>query len=112
MANFQDITGIKIAQAAMTTEYTVIYTSPTDTRTYVKDITVVNTTSTSKNIYVNLVPSAVTTDASNAIFYNTPLPANTTVQWCGIQILNPADTVEVKASDTGCTVSVSGGEAV
>jgi hypothetical protein len=54
----------------------------------------------------------VTTDASNAIFYNTPLPANTTVQWCGIQILNPGDTVEVKADAVGCTVSVSGGDAV
>ena len=38
MAEYQDITGIKIAQAAMTTAYVVIYTSPTDTRTYVKDI--------------------------------------------------------------------------
>ena len=34
MADFQDITGIKIAQAAITTDYVVIYTSPTDTRTY------------------------------------------------------------------------------
>ena len=112
MADYQDITGIKIAQAAMTTDYVVIYTSPTDTRTYVKDITVVNTTSSSRRIYINLVPQGIVTDASNAIFYDTPLPPNTTIQWCGIQILNPADTVEVKASDTGCTVSVSGGEAV
>ena len=38
MADFQDITGIKIAQAAITTGYVVIYTSPTDTLTYIKDI--------------------------------------------------------------------------
>jgi len=112
MSEYQDITGIKIAQAAMTTVYEVIYTSPTDTRTYIKDITVVNTTSATKRIYVNLVPAEATTGTGNAIFYNTMLPAYTTIQWTGIQILNPLDTLEVKADAVGCTVSVSGGEAV
>jgi len=41
---FQDITGIKIAQEALTTAYSILYTTPTSTRTYVKDITVANTT--------------------------------------------------------------------
>ena len=112
MAEYQDITGIKIAQAAMTTVYEIIYTSPTDTRTYIKDVTVVNTTGSTKRIYVNLVPAEAATGTGNAIFYNTMLPAYTTVQWTGIQILNPLDTLEVKADAVGCTVSVSGGEAV
>lgn len=112
MSEYQDITGIKIAQAAMTTVYEIIYTSPTDTRTYIKDVTVVNTTSATKRIYVNLVPAEAATGTGNAIFYNTMLPAYTTIQWTGIQILNPLDTLEVKADAAGCTVSVSGGEAV
>ena len=41
---FQDITGIKIAQEALTTSFDTYYTTPDDTRTYVKDITVSNTT--------------------------------------------------------------------
>ncbi len=55
VAEYQDITGIKIAQAAMTTAYVVIYTSPTDTRTYVKDIMITGnklpTVNVNKNIY-------------------------------------------------------------
>ena len=58
MAEYQDITGIKIAQAAMTTDFVVVYTSPTDTRTYVKDIMIANTTGSggsSIDVSVNIV---------------------------------------------------------
>ena len=89
MSEYQDITGIKLAQAELTTDYEVIYTSPTDTRTYIKDITVINTSGGSKRIYINVVPAEATTISANAIFYNTLLPAYTTVQWTGVQILNP-----------------------
>jgi hypothetical protein len=89
-----------------------VYTTPANTRTFVKDITIVNTTSASINIYVSLVPPSGTAGTSNAIFYANALPANTTVDWCGAQILNESGTIQVKASATGCTIIVSGGEAV
>jgi hypothetical protein len=112
MANFQSITQARLGQAAMTASYATVYTTPANTRTFVKDIDVVNTTSASISIYVNIVPSGQTATTSNAIFYGNALPGNTTVQWTGTQIMNASDTIQVKASTTGCTVTVSGGEGV
>jgi hypothetical protein len=109
---FNNITPLQLGQAAMTTSYATIYTVPANTRTYVKDIDVVNTTGSTIGIYISLVPSGGTAGTSNALFYNTPLPLNTIVQWAGSQILNAGDTIQVKASAVGCTITVSGGEAV
>ena len=109
---YYDITPTQLGQAAMTTSYATIYTVPANTRTFVKDVTVVNTTSSPINIYVSLVASGGTAGTSNAIFYGNALPGNTTVEWCGAQILNESGFISVKASATGCTVTVSGGEAI
>jgi len=109
---FQDITGTRLGQVEMTTDYIAMYTSPPNTRTYIKDITITNTTGSSIGIYVSLVPNEGVVGASNAIFYNSQLPAYTTVQWTGAQILNQGDTVQVKASAVGCTVNITGGEAI
>jgi len=109
---YNNITPVKLGQAAITTGYTTIYTVPTSTRTFVKDLDIINTTAAAVGIYVSLVPSAGTAGTSNALFYNTQLPANTIVQWAGSQILNAGDTIQVKATTTGCTITASGGEAV
>lgn len=109
---YNNITPLQLGQAAITTSYATIYTAPANTRTYVKDIDVINTTATTKGIYISLVPSGGTAGTDNALFYNTQLPPNTIVQWAGSQILNAGDTIQVKASATGCTITVSGGEAV
>lgn len=111
---FQNIVGLQLGQAAMTTSYATIYTVPSNpaTRTYVKDITIVNTTSSAIGIFVNFVPSGGSASAANAVFYNNALPGNTTVQWTGSQILNSGGTVQVKGSSAGCTVTVTGGEAI
>jgi hypothetical protein len=110
---FQNITGLQLGQAAMTASYATIYTTPSTpvTRTYVKDITICNTTAGTLSVYVSLVPSGGSAGASNALFYGNSLAANTTVQWTGSQIMNAGDTIQVKASNTGCTVTVTGGEA-
>ena len=109
---YNNITPLQLGQAAITTSYTTVYTAPANTRTYVKDIDIVNTTSATIGIYVHLVPSGGTAGTSNALFYNTPLPLNTIVQWAGSQIIDAGATIQVKASATGCTITVSGGEAV
>ena len=96
----------------MTTSYATIYTVPSNTRTFVKDIDIINTTSSSIGIYVNIVQSGSTATTANAIFYNNALPGNTTVQWTGTQIMNVGDTIQVKASATGCTATISGGEGI
>ena len=41
---YQNITGIQLGQAEITTGYTTVYTTPATSRTYVKDINICNTT--------------------------------------------------------------------
>lgn len=109
---YYDITPIKIAQAAMTTSYVTIFTAISNTRVFVKDIDIVNTTAASINIYVSLVPASGSAGTGNALFYNIALPANTMVQWSGSQILDGGDFISVKASAVGCTITISGAEAI
>lgn len=109
---YSNITPVQLAQAALTTSYATVYTALANSRTYVKDITIINTTSSAINIYLSLVPSGGTAGSSNALFYGNSLPANTTVQWTGSQIMNATDTIQVKASAVGCTATITGGEAV
>lgn len=112
MANYQNVTPVKLGQAAMTTSYATVYTTPSLSRTIVKDINVINTTAAAIDIYISLVPSGGTAGTGNALFYANELPANTTMQWTGTQIMDAGDTIEAKASAVGCTITVSGGEAV
>jgi hypothetical protein len=112
VANYQSITPVQICQAAMTTSYVTLYTVPNNVRTYLKDFDIINTTSAIVYIYVSLVPSGDTAGTANAIMYNNALPAYTTMQWNGSQVLESGTTLQVKASAAGCTITASGGEAV
>lgn len=112
MANFQSVTPTQLGQAVLTTSYTTLYTVPASTRTYVKQMDICNTTGSSINVFVSLVPPAGTAGAGNALFYNTTLAGYSTLSWTGTQILNAQDTIQVKASGVGCTITASGGEAV
>lgn len=109
---YQNITGVQLGRAAITTSYATLYTAPSSTRTYVKDIDVCNTSSAPISIYISFVPSGGTAGTSNALFYNTTVDAYSTLQWSGCQILNAGETIQVKAGATGCTVHATGGEAV
>jgi len=109
---FQDITGIKMAQEALTTAYSILYTTPTSTRTYVKDITVANTTSGSLNVFVHIVPDGSSAGTANALLYTKAIAADDIYQWSGLQIMNANDTLQAKASGTGLTINVSGANAV
>lgn len=109
---YNNITPIKLVQSAITTAYVSAYTVPTSTRTFVKDIDITNTTSSTIGIYVHLVPADGTVGTSNALFYNLQLPANTVMQWTGSQIMDHNDTIQFKASAAGCTINITGGEAV
>ena len=111
MANYQNVIPARLGQAAMTTSYTTLYTTPLVTRTYVKDFDIINTTAATVHIYVHIVPSGSLVTTANALLYYNALPAYTTMQWTGSQIMNPGDTIQIKASATGCTITASGGEA-
>lgn len=110
--SYYDITPKRLGQAAMTTSYATIYTTPDNTRTFVKDIDIINTTSAIVHIYVSLVPMNGTAGTGNALFYYNALPAYTTMQWAGSQILEAGGFISVKASAVGCTITVSGAEAI
>ena len=113
---FQNITGIKLGQLVLTTTYAQLYIVPKNIRTYVKDIDICNTTGSAITAYVSLVISGGTPSASNALFYNTNIPAYSTMQWTGSEILEAGDTIWVKASvdpvlGAGLTINATGGEA-
>lgn len=112
MANFQNIIGLQLGQAGLTTSYATIYTVPATYRTYVKQFDICNTTAGTINVYVSFVPSGGSAGTSNAILYNTILPAYSTLQWCGAQVINAGGTIQAKASATGCTMTITGGEAI
>lgn len=109
---YYDITPVKLGQAAITTSYVTIYTAPANTRAFVKDIDIVNTTAAAVSVYVSLVPVGDSAGTDNALFYANSIPANTTMQWAGTQILDTGDFISVKASATGCTITVSGAEGI
>lgn len=109
---YNNITPLKLAQTAMTTSYVVVYTVPDNSRTYVKDINICNTTAGALTIDISLVPDGGTAGTSNALFYGFSVAANTVYRWSGVQIMNAGDTIQVKASNTGITATISGGEAV
>jgi len=109
---YSTITPVKLGQAAITTGATTLYTTPASTRAMVKEIDVVNTTAGSATFDVYLVPLSGTAGTGNAMFYQQPLNANETLQWNGLQVMNAGETIQIKASTTGLTITASGAEAV
>ena len=108
---FQGVTPSKLSQDVLTTDYIAIYTVPANTRTYVKDICVCNTSAAGVDISISLVPSEGIPGTSNALYHDFTVEANDTMQWKGSQIMYENDTIQVKASATGCTINIGGGEA-
>lgn len=109
---FYDITPLKLGQAAATTNATTLYTTPVDTRTFVKDIDIVNTSATPLTFDIYFVPVAGTAGTDNALFYQQIINPKQNIQWCGSQILNAGETIQIKASASGINIFASGGEAV
>ena len=113
---YQSIIAQKLGQAAVGTSYASIYVVPAATQGYVKDIDISNTTGSTITAYVHLVSAGATAGTTgtnaNALLYNVNVPAYSTVQWTGTQILNAGDSVQVKGSLTGLNITVSGAQAV
>jgi hypothetical protein len=108
---FDVITPAKLGQAAITTGVTTLYTVPASTRTLLKEFSIANTTAAAINVRVFLVPSAGTAGTSNAFIYDLPVPANNTLQYNGVEVLNAGDTIQIQAASAGLTIIASGGEA-
>lgn len=101
----------KLAQGAIGTGAgTLLYTVPTGMRTEVMDILIANTTAGSLTCSIHLAPTGVAVGSSNAMFSSVSVPANTTVHWSGIQVLNAGDFIQGISSASGMTVNISGNE--
>lgn len=109
---FQDITGIQIAQAAVTTGYTTIYTVAASQRLYIKCVDVCNTNGVATTFTMHLVANGSTALVGNALFYGSSIAANDNLQWTGTQLMDVGGTIQVKASAANLTVTISGGVAV
>jgi len=109
---FSTITPNQLAQAALAVTIGTLYTVPAATRTFVKDMDICNTTSGAITVRVHLVPNAGSAGTGNAILYDASIPAKSTVQWTGTQILSVGATIQASAGNTGVTITISGGEAV
>jgi hypothetical protein len=107
---FQNIIATKLGQQEATSSYELLYKTPLNTRTIVKALDICNTTTAGLVFSVSFVPATKVAGAANAIFYEAPIAGNTTVQWCGTQVLNAGDSVYIKASAAGVVISVTGGE--
>jgi hypothetical protein len=112
MANYQNITPVRLGQSVVGTAYTTLYTTPVNSRTYVKQMDIANTTVGSKKITINIVPTGGTAVDGNAILHEVTIARNDLYQWKGVQIMNYGDTIQVKADAVGLTITASGGEAV
>lgn len=108
---FQNIVPTKLGQAAITAGVTTLYTVPASTRAFLKEFSIANTTAGSINARVFLVPAAGVAGTANALIYDVPVPANTALQYNGLQIMNASETIQVQASGLGLTITASGAEA-
>ena len=116
MAAYQNVTPVQVAQAALTTSYATLYTVPTNTttptRTYMKQIDVCNTSNAAITFNLHIVPATFSAGTSNALFYLQSVAANSTFSYSGVQVLPTSSFISAKASTTGLTITISGGEAV
>jgi hypothetical protein len=99
----------RLSQMAIGSTSTTLYTSQPDGKTAILDIMVVNTTSASINLtmYIGSVASG-----NEFGWYQTPIPAKTSVQYSGYQILNQNESLLALGSAVGLTASISGVERV
>ena len=101
----------KLAQGAITTgSGSLCYTVPTGIRTEVLDIVIANTTTGSLTCSIHLTPVGIAVGSTNAMFSGVSIPANTTVHWSGVQILNAGDFIQGIGSAAGLTLNISGDE--
>lgn len=104
--------GIKrLAQSAVGTGAgTLLYTAPTSYKTSVTNIDVANTSASSVNFSLYLVDSGGSPATSNMLFPTVSIPANTMVQWTGLQQITAGAFIQASGSVSGITVNITGDE--
>lgn len=102
--------GTPLSRAPMSTSTAILYTVNPGLQFTLNDIEICNTASTAATFTIYLVPSGGSPSAGNALFYNAPIPASSTVQWTGNQVLAAGGTIQASASATTVTIMINGGQ--
>jgi hypothetical protein len=98
----------RLAQSAIGTTSTTLYTAQPDGKTAILDTQICNTTSAAKT--VRLCIGSIS--AATALLYELSIAPNSIMQIDGFQILNANEVLVATASDTGLTITISGLERV
>jgi len=99
----------RLAQGSIGNTNTTLYTAQPDGKSAILDIMVVNTTSAP----ISLTMYIGSASAANAFgWYSSSIPAYSSMQYSGFQILNQNEAFIAVGSATGLTASVSGLERV
>ena len=112
---FQDLTGLRLAQAALTTTVVILYETPVNTRTYLKDIMVANhsgAAGSAGTVSVYIVSAGGAASNDNELIGTYPVLKQEYLHWSGLQITNPGDTIQAVSDGTELTITISGAEAV
>lgn len=111
---FDSITPVQLGQgqAATSPAFTTLRTTPANARDIVKSIDVANNNAFAVTVSAYLVASGGSPDDTNRLIPSVPIPANSMMQWTGSQVINAGATIQVNASTSGVTFTVSGGEAI
>ena len=99
----------RLCQKAIGNTNTTLYTAQPDGRTAILDIMVVNTTSAPINLTM-YIGSAATANAFG--WYLSSIPAYSSVQYNGYQMLNVSESLIAVGSAAGLTTTISGLERV
>jgi hypothetical protein len=103
--------GTSLSRAAMPTgSVGTLITVNTGFQYTVNDIEICNTSSSAQTFSIYLVPSGGSATAANALFYNAPIPANTTVQWTGMQVVGAGGSIQALSSSASVSIMVNGGQ--
>ncbi len=109
---FDVITPVSMGSAELTVGLATIRTTPASSKDIVKEIDVANNSATSADVSVHLVPSGGSADSTNRLFPAVEIPANTVLNWNGVQVLDAGSTIQASATVSGVTIIISGGNAV
>ena len=99
----------RLAQGSIGTSNTTLYTAVPDGKSAILDIMVVNTTSAP----INLTMYVGSASAANVFgWYLSSIPAYSSMQYSGFQVLNQNEALIAVGSANGLTTSISGLERV
>jgi hypothetical protein len=99
----------RFCQKSIGSSSTTLYTAQPDGRSVILDIMVVNTTSAPVNLTM-YIGSVATANAFG--WYSSSIPAYSSMQYSGYQILNQSEALLAVGSATGLSVTISGIERV